>query len=56
MAYESHIEHLVQKHTTLENAIFEEKQRPLPDNVRIAELKRQKLRIKDELNRLQDAH
>ncbi len=52
MSYESHIEKLNHKHASLDNAIFEEKQRPIPDGIRLAELKRQKLRIKDEITRL----
>ena len=38
------------KHATLERAIEEENQRPHPDDVRLSELKREKLRIKDEIH------
>lgn len=54
MPYESHLEHLHQKHDALEQAISLEVQRPNPDNFRLGELKRQKLRIKDEMSRLAD--
>ena len=36
-------------HTSLEEAILKENERPCPDQVRIAELKREKLKIKDQL-------
>ena len=37
------------KHDSLERAIEEENLRPHPDDVRISQLKREKLRIKDEM-------
>ena len=37
------------KHASLERAIDEESQRPYPDDIRLSELKREKLRIKDEM-------
>jgi hypothetical protein len=37
------------KHASLERAIDEESQRPYPDDTRLSELKREKLRIKDEM-------
>ncbi|MCH7805997.1 MAG: YdcH family protein [Proteobacteria bacterium] len=40
---------LHKKHNLLEEAISQEIQRPCPDQTRIAELKKQKLRIKDQL-------
>ncbi|MEE8207317.1 MAG: YdcH family protein [Nitrospinaceae bacterium] len=42
-------EELNKKHISLEEAISEEIQRPFPDQAKIAELKKQKLRIKDQL-------
>ncbi len=44
-----HIEALRMKHAELEALINEEEKRPSPDDIRIHELKREKLRIKDEL-------
>jgi hypothetical protein len=38
------------KHATLERAIEEENLRPHPDDIRITQLKREKLRIKDEIH------
>ncbi len=49
MSAQEHIEALRSKHQVLKHEIDEENQRPHPDDFRIAELKRQKLRIKDEI-------
>ena len=46
------VEELRTEHQNLEQQIVEENLRPHPDELRISELKRQKLRIKDELARL----
>ncbi len=43
------IETLKTKHHALEAAIDEENNRPHPDDLEIASLKKQKLRIKDEI-------
>ena len=43
------IQSLQSKHQALDDAIVQENARPLPDDNTIAKLKRQKLRIKDEL-------
>lgn len=53
MNTEAHIESLKAKHASLEAEILQENQRPIPDSIRVSELKRQKLRIKDEIARLQ---
>ncbi|MDX1574758.1 MAG: YdcH family protein [Kiloniellales bacterium] len=49
MSAQEHIEALRSKHLHLKHEIEEENQRPHPDDLRISELKRQKLRIKDEI-------
>jgi hypothetical protein len=49
MTTEVRIDSLTQKHASLERAIEEENQRPHPDDFRLTELKREKLRIKDEI-------
>lgn len=41
------------KHADLENAIHAESIRPAPDEVALHELKKQKLRIKDEIANLE---
>lgn len=52
MTVVEHVEALRAKHTALKHAVDEENQRPHPDEFRIAELKREKLRIKDEISKL----
>ena len=47
------IEALKEKHAVLERALDEETHRPLPDQAAIHDLKRQKLRIKDEIYELE---
>lgn len=44
------VDALRQKHNALESMIDDEEKKPLPDDVVIHDLKKQKLRIKDELN------
>lgn len=39
------------KHAVLDQRIADETGRPMPDNIAIAELKKQKLRLKEELAR-----
>lgn len=52
MALESHISELSQRHRVLDQKIEKEQSRPLIDDVKLAELKRKKLLLKDEINRL----
>ena len=49
MSLDGKIDDLKSKHQALEAAIEEENSRPHPDDIEIASLKKQKLRIKDEL-------
>jgi hypothetical protein len=53
MSVQDRIEALREKHASLERAIDEEIHRPLPNQDAITDLKRQKLRIKDELVQLE---
>ncbi len=55
MGADSRLDTLATRHADLEHAIEEENQRPLPDQLRVTQLKREKLRIKDEIVRLQHA-
>lgn len=48
----SHVSALELKHAGIERLIEDELSRPLPDDVRLQTLKKQKLRIKEELTRL----
>ena len=52
MTMEDRVETLRARHAHLEHEIDEEIHRPLPDSIHITELKRQKLRIKEEIARL----
>ncbi|MCC7166808.1 MAG: DUF465 domain-containing protein [Rhodospirillales bacterium] len=52
MSIEDRLSALRHKHADLEIQIEDENNRPHPDDVAITELKRQKLRVKDEIHRL----
>jgi hypothetical protein len=49
MSVQDRIEALKAKHAELDRAIDEENRRPLPNHDTVSDLKRQKLRIKDEI-------
>jgi hypothetical protein len=49
MAVEARIRELGSRHKILERAIEDELRRPASDTIRLAELKRQKLRLKEEI-------
>jgi len=56
MAIESHLAELEKRHQALEQEIDEALAHPSTDGLRIVELKRRKLHVKDEIMRLrQDA-
>lgn len=52
MSLQDRLDSLKAKHADLESAIEVEIRRPYPDTVVIGDLKRKKLRIKDELERI----
>ena len=52
MSLSSHLVELRKKHATLEQQIEQELKSPASSDLRIAEMKRQKLRLKDEIVRL----
>lgn len=54
MAVEAHLSELIQKHRALEQEIETEFARPTTDDLKIAELKKRKLYLKDEIFRLQN--
>ena len=58
MALDAHLVELSEKHRALDRKIEEEQARPIADDLKIAELKRQKLRLKDEIEllRLESSH
>jgi uncharacterized protein YdcH (DUF465 family) len=45
----AHLESLTTKHATLDERIFEESHRSNPDAATLARLKKEKLRLKDEI-------
>ncbi len=49
MQADERIYSLRDKHASLERAIEEESERPYPDDFRLSQLKREKLRIKDQI-------
>ena len=56
MAIQQHLAELERKHQALEDELAEALAHPSTDDLKIAELKRRKLQVKDELARLrQDA-
>lgn len=52
MAVEAHVEGLTTRHQKLERALEAALAHPSTDPLEIAKLKREKLRLKDEINRL----
>ena len=54
MALQGHIQELSEKHKRIEQMIETELAHPDWDDVRVAALKKEKLRIKDELERLRN--
>jgi len=56
MSLETHVEALCKKHATIDEIIEQEEHRPIPDTLRLMDLKRRKLRIKEEMSRCADAH
>lgn len=53
MALSAHLQELSEKHRTLERRIEEEMARPGSDDTEIRRLKQEKLKLKDEIVRLQ---
>ena len=52
MSVQEHVDSLLAKHASLEEQIADEYHRPLPDQPKLSRLKKQKLRLKDEIDRL----
>ena len=53
MSLHEHVDSLRAKHARLEQQIDEEQHRPLPDNTILVKLKREKLRLKEAIEKLQ---
>jgi hypothetical protein len=52
MAIQAHLAELERKHESLENELHEALLHPSVDDLQVAELKRRKLQVKDEIERL----
>jgi len=52
MSLEARTASLSKRHASIDRQLETESHRPMPDQAVIAQLKREKLRLKDELNRL----
>jgi hypothetical protein len=55
MALDAHIDELSGKHRALDRLIQEEIAKPSSDSLKVAELKRQKLLLKDRMARLRNS-
>jgi hypothetical protein len=55
MSLQSRIESLSNRHASLETRIFDEDHRPRPDDIALARLKVEKLRVKEEMERLRSS-
>ncbi|MEI6098855.1 MAG: DUF465 domain-containing protein [Alphaproteobacteria bacterium] len=55
MTVASHIAELKRKHQHLSSAVEQAQRAPAADDLEIAEMKKQKLRIKEQISRLQGA-
>lgn len=53
MSLNSHLSTLAEKHQALDLIISQERQRPKPDNLKLSELKKQKLKIKQKISNYQ---
>ena len=54
MSLQMHLTELARKHEALDREIRNALTHPSTDDLRVAELKRRKLRLKDELNKLRE--
>lgn len=55
MVQDAHMISLEQKHKNLEVMIAEEEHRPHPDTLRLSQLKKRKLRLKEEMSSFANA-
>lgn len=52
MSVASHVQELRRKHETLSTIVEKEQRNPATDQLKIAEMKKQKLKLKEEIERL----
>ena len=55
MSLQTHLSELQRRHQTIDSQIFEAEKSPATDDVRLHELKRKKLLLKDEIEKLKQA-
>ena len=55
MALSSRLEHLQSKHAQLDMKIQHELKHPIPDTLRLSQMKKEKLRIKEQLHQIHAA-
>ncbi len=55
MSLDQRIDTLKQRHAGIEARVHEEETRPMPDAIQLHKLKREKLKLKDEIQRLAHA-
>ena len=55
MVQDAHMISLEQKHANLEVMIADEEHRPHPDTIRLSKLKKEKLRLKEQITEFQHA-
>lgn len=53
MSLRNHLDELVNKHRTIDGRIHEAETSPSTDDLKVLELKREKLRLKDEIKRVE---
>jgi hypothetical protein len=56
MSLQSHLAELEKKHRALERELADAIAHPATDDLRVVELKRRKLQLKDEISRLREAN
>jgi hypothetical protein len=49
---DAHLASLAARHAALEATLATERQRPMPDQITLTRLKREKLKLKEEMNRI----
>jgi len=52
MSVDSHLQELRRKHDSLSTSVVREQRQPATDSAKIVEMKKQKLRLKEEIDRL----
>lgn len=52
MSVASHLQELRRKHDSLSTSVLWEQRQPATDTLKVAEMKKQKLRLKEEITRL----